>query len=174
MAMANMQLSGLRQLILLNTLIRHHEDILPEVPQQRLVFLVKAVTSWLSQEFTPKPVITEVLKLLTAVFPILKEIYGSHWSDTLTFVARMWSRTGALSDDQLPSVHASLRFFTVINKLSSDDANDDLVDAWQDIKDSLWKGLVKLLKRAQSRSRITIYSFCGAYYTILTYFRHPR
>lgn len=120
--------------------------------QQRLVFLVKPVSSWLRQEFTPKSVITEVLKLLTAVLPRLADIYGSHWSDALTFLAEMWPKTTSITDEQLPAIHASLRLYAILKALVRGDANDDLVDAWQDSKETLSKGLINLLRQAQSKS----------------------
>lgn len=114
--------------------------------------MVKAVCSWLSQEFTPKSVTTEVLKLLTAVLPTLADIYGSHWSDALTFLAEMWSKTTSITDEQLPAIHASLRLYAVLKALVGGDANDDLVDAWQESKEPLSKGLINLLRQAQSKS----------------------
>ncbi|KAI9775587.1 MAG: hypothetical protein M1835_005753 [Candelina submexicana] len=130
---------GLRQLVLLNTLLQHHGDVIGNVAQQRLVFLVKTVCSWLSQEFTPRTVITEILKLSTAVLPFLKEIYGSHWADALTYLAEMWAKIASINDEQLPAIHASLKLYAVTKMLVGDDANDDLVDAWQEFREPLSK-----------------------------------
>ncbi|KAI9719726.1 MAG: hypothetical protein M1812_003214 [Candelaria pacifica] len=141
---------GLRHLVLLNILLQHHDGMVADVPQQRLVFLVKALTSWLDQAFTPQSVVTEALKLLTAVLPPLQEIYGSHWADILTYLVQMWSRIESVNDEQLPSLYASIRLFAILKSIVGDDANDDLKDAWQDSIEALSKGLIRLLKQAQN------------------------
>ncbi|KAI9706137.1 MAG: hypothetical protein M1836_005543 [Candelina mexicana] len=143
---------GLRQLVLLNALLQHHQDVIGNVAQQRLVFLVKTVCSWLSQEFAPRTVITEVLKLSTVVLPLLKEIYGSHWADALTCLAELWANNASINDEQLPAIHASLKLYAATKMLVGDDANDDLADAWQEFREPLSKGLIHLLKQVQNVS----------------------
>ncbi|KAI9830833.1 MAG: hypothetical protein M1819_005358 [Sarea resinae] len=143
---------ALRQFILLNLILQTHDGIVDDVPQQRIVFFVKHIIPWLTQDQTSLAIIAEALKALLFVLPLIQGIYGSHWSEILEFIAQLWSG-GIHTEDaaSLPAAHASLKLFAMLRALTTDEeANDDLKDAWTELADALSKGLMHLLKESQA------------------------
>ncbi|KAI9809452.1 MAG: hypothetical protein M1827_006832 [Pycnora praestabilis] len=141
---------GLRELILLNAIIKTPDNIAASVPQQRLVFLIKKLTFWLSQSPAESQLVAEVLKVLTVILPLIRQVYGSHWSETLNFISHMWLDDCTMRDEQLPKIHASLKLYAVLNELLSEESNDDLEDAWKESTGLMAEGMIALLKQPQS------------------------
>lgn len=87
------------------------------------------------------------------MLPYMNDIYGSHWSDILSYLTELWSGTKSLGtnpDDLLPVLHASLKLLHVLRRLeSNEDANDDLQDAWKEAEEAIARGLINLLKQAR-------------------------
>lgn len=145
----------MRQLIILNAIIQNQDSIADGIPQQRLVFLVKHLISNLGQGITSSAVIAETLKVFTVVLPIIKGIYGSHWTDILRFISTVWSQTLLSDDQELPVIHASLRLYAIMRSLvGDDDGNDDLEDAWKESLSVLSESLINLLKQSQGWSPV--------------------
>ncbi|GAD98073.1 RING zinc finger protein [Paecilomyces variotii No. 5] len=140
---------ALRTLSLLNLLTHGEEDMTASVPTQRLVFLVKnLVQRWQSGiDFLDAK--AEILKVLTSILPALKEIYGSHWIETMEILNTVWTETNG-GDEGLPLLHASFRLFDRLKSMVNDDANDDLVDAWTESKADLVMNLISTLHKIDS------------------------
>ena len=142
--------SGLRQLIILNSILQNQDGIADGIPQQRLVFLIKHFISSLNQETMSPPVIAEILRVFGVVLPIIKGIYGSHWAEILQFLSGVWSPSLSGDDHELPVIHASLRLYIILKSIiGDDDGNDDLEDAWKEFLGALSKGLINLLKQSR-------------------------
>lgn len=142
--------SGLRQLIILNSILQNQDGIADGIPQQRLVFLTKHFISSLKQETMSPPVIAEILRVFEVVLPIIKGIYGSHWAEILQLLSGLWSPRLSGDGQELPVIHASLRLYMAIKTIiGDDDGNDDLEDAWKECLGALSKGLINLLKQSR-------------------------
>ena len=137
--------AALRPLVLLNLLISGEEDLVASIPTQRLVFLVKSLVQLLQSQDTPYALISESLKLLSSVLPSICEIYGEHWEEVLQFLNQLWRRDNDLDDD-LPTIHSSLKLYRDLKSLAHDDSNEDLVEAWDHESASLTSGLLRILK----------------------------
>ena len=120
------------------------------MPQQRIVFLSKHLISYLGQDIRSPPITAEILKSLRVVLPVIKGIYGSHWSEILRFNEALWSRKPSTEDQELPVIHASLRLYATLRSLvGHDDGNEDLDDAWKESISTLSVSLVDILKHSQ-------------------------
>lgn len=137
--------TGLRQLLLLNAVIQKQNDIVQAIPQQRLVFFAKHIISQLAESSVSKSVASEAFKALTVILPFIKDIYGSFWGQIVDAVINRWSLLREQDDSEVPSLHASLRLCATLNKLSGEDANDDLQDIWASERRSLVGGLLALI-----------------------------
>lgn len=141
---------ALRQLVILNAIVQNQEGIVDDIAQQRLVFLTKHLISSFGQEMMSAPTTAEVLKLLKIVLPIIKGIYGAHWTEILQFISKLWSESPSSDDLHLPVIHSSLRLYATLRSLvGNDEGNDDLDDAWKESLGVLSTGMVKLLKHPQ-------------------------
>lgn len=123
-----------------------------EIPQQRLVFFVKHIISQVSKGISSLAIKTEILKILKVVLPPIKEIYDNFWARVIELVRESWIFNTQISDDEIPNLHASLRLFSTLKRLSAEESNDDLQDTWTDEKGSLFEGLLGLLKKLQGIS----------------------
>lgn len=81
---------GLRQLIMLNTLLEQ-EDISASFSKQRLVFFVKHVIPWLQAEAVARPIKAELCRALGVLLPLMSDLYGEHWSEILNALASSWT-----------------------------------------------------------------------------------
>lgn len=146
---------GLRQLILLNTLLEQ-EDISESIAKQRLVFFVKHVIPWLQTEMVARPVKAELCRALSVLLPLMSDMYGEHWGEILMSLASTWAATQNFEeheswmDSPIPFVHASLKLYAQMRKLTqAEEPNDDLVEAWEQSEQPVANGLINLLKHAQ-------------------------
>lgn len=140
-------LVGLRELVILNYILQRPDDFVNEIPQQRLVFLVKHLV-----EELPNANLTfraEIFKSLTVVLAPIKDIYGSFWAETLRMLQQVW--TDLPEDVSLPALHASLRLLSLLRKPHMLEANDDLLDAWTDQKMEVTKALIVLMGMMQGK-----------------------
>lgn len=115
-----------------------------KIPTQRLVFLVKHLIKCLQSEDMSLTLMTEIFKVLVAVLPQIKEIYGSHWSDVFAVLKTLW-QSKKESDEYLPVLHSSLRLFSCLRGLALSECNDDLEDAWDAVKKEHAEILIELL-----------------------------
>ncbi|KAK2810085.1 hypothetical protein FQN50_003279 [Emmonsiellopsis sp. PD_5] len=143
------ELEGLRKIATLNLLIQGENNIARNVPKPRLVFLVKRLIACLESESPSPGLVSEILKLLTNVFPLIKEIYGSHWTSGFEILQESWSQN-EIVDESLPVLHSSLRLFACLKSLATTESNDDLEDAWATSQKSHSQALIQLLSQFDS------------------------
>ena len=138
----------LMEFVLLNCVIYRPEEYVDEVPQQRLVFFVKHVVEQCQDGLLLLPGVGgEIMKALTAVLPIIKEIYGSFWADLLDIVPQVW--LGHTRDEDIYGIHSSLRLLSLLKRPDMQQSNDDLLDAWIEKRNSVVEGLVGLMIELQ-------------------------
>ncbi|KAL9010307.1 MAG: hypothetical protein Q9173_004747 [Seirophora scorigena] len=150
--------NGLPNLVMLNAILANEDfaDVLSSIPKQRLVFFVQHASSQLvtlhqsagsdaPMMITDLNIVTEILRALTPVLPVLSETYGSFWNDVLERIGETWSPKLELSDEALPLIHASLRLYSSLLRCATGDSNDDLDDAIDSHRESTSSGMVNLL-----------------------------
>nr|POE47999.1 e3 ubiquitin-protein ligase listerin [Quercus suber] len=149
---------GFEQLVLLNAIIQTQNEVFGEIAKQRLVFLVKHLLSILTSEAGIK-MAAEICKSLSVLLLGMHDMYGEHWSQTLSYLTSSWSLAekvpeGSPVDEQKTLlVHATLKLYgTVQRLLKAAEPNDDLIDAQKEAKEYVHSSLVHLLK---SRDGIT-------------------
>ena len=136
--------AGLRKVSTLNLLVHGEDSIAGKVPTQRRVFLVKHLIQCLDSDLKSLGLVSEILKLLAVVFPLIREIYGSHWAAALEILKSQWDRSIS-SDEFLPVLHSSLRLFACLRSLATSDSNDDLKDVWAEAEKTHVASLTRVL-----------------------------
>ncbi|KAF7549707.1 hypothetical protein G7Z17_g6202 [Cylindrodendrum hubeiense] len=136
----------LMTLVLLSTCAQIYE--LGELPvaNNRIVFAVRQITSWLDEpESLSAPLCAEVCRALTHLLPCMKDVYGSYWEKTIEFCISLWNRAHDYKLEQaLPFIHASLKLFKTLESLQ--EPNDDLVDAIKEHASAKPRSLIELLR----------------------------
>lgn len=128
----------------------HDDEFLAKIPKQRLIFLVKQLISQVDSSKpsfleVPLHVLSETMKVLIAVVGPLKETYGVFWEQLLDLVLQTWLHPDLTHDDHVSALFASLQLYEQLKKLSHEESNDDLCDAWAEDQASLQRGLLQLL-----------------------------
>lgn len=151
---------ALSELVILNTILRDHDEVIEDVAKQRLIFFVKHIVAALPSGSASTELKTEICRCLQKVFPFVADIYGEHWSETFDFIKQLWassghpvplSSTGAI----IPLLHASLKLFSLFGSLARDEeTNEDLKEAWQESDATLSEGLMSLLSSVATLSDI--------------------
>ena len=137
--------TGVRKLVLISSIFRTTEDLGMEIPQQRLVFFVKHAVQQL-QKLEPGSFISgQTVLILSYLLPAISEIYGDFWADILDII----EKTGLQdpSDETLFGIHGSLRLLQLLRKPHMQQANDDLLDAWNEKKRAIQEALLGLMTR---------------------------
>ncbi|KAI1211084.1 uncharacterized protein F4807DRAFT_421542 [Annulohypoxylon truncatum] len=142
------QEKSLITLVLLNSCMRIYDTGELPVANNRLVFAVRQITSWLD---TPEKLdyrfAAEACHCLQGLLPCIKDVYGPYWEKTLDFCIYLWSNPTTESIDcLLPGINASLRLFTTLKSLEEAEPNDDLIDALQSSAEKRSAALVELLR----------------------------
>ena len=135
----------------MNCILQTQEDVVYEIPQQRIIFYVKHIVSCLRQNDLPLSLHAEICKSLVVVLPHIKDIYGSFWLDIINVLILVWSRGKEVSDDDLPLIHATLRLSTALRALTTQESNDDLLNCWSEKKVAMTDGLINLMKHEASK-----------------------
>ncbi|KAI1450465.1 hypothetical protein F5Y02DRAFT_368922 [Annulohypoxylon stygium] len=135
-------------LVLLNSCMRIYDTGELPVANNRLVFAVRQITSWLD---TPEELdyrfAAEACHCLQGLLPCIKDVYGSYWEKALDFCIYLWTKPIKDSlDNLLPGINASLRLFTTLKSLEGEEPNDDLIDALQSSAERRSAALIELLK----------------------------
>lgn len=151
-----LMIEGLQQLILLNCAIQRREGVIQEIPQQRIVFYVKHVVDHLKQARLSASFNAEAFKSLITMVPYIKDIYGSLWANLVNVMLGEWAQLAAFMDEEIPSVHASLRLCAILHVLAAKDSNDDLVDCWTEQQTAIIDGLLDLMKTLSSRCSLRL------------------
>ncbi|GAP86271.1 putative ring zinc finger protein [Rosellinia necatrix] len=112
----------------------------------RLVSAVRQITSWLSMpEDIGIEYATEICRCLQRLLPCIKDVYGSHWEDTVHFCLNIWTKPPAQPfDARIPEIHASLRLMATLQSL--EEPSDDLVDVLEASAERRSTALIDLLK----------------------------
>lgn len=133
-------------LVLLNACMQVYDVGELPVANNRLVFAVKQLTSWLeAPEELDYRFAAEVCRSLQRLLPCVKDVYGSYWELSADFCIYLWTKPIIQSlDCRLPEIHASLRLITTLQSL--EDPNDDLIDVLQATAQKRSVALLELLK----------------------------
>ncbi|KAF9874762.1 hypothetical protein CkaCkLH20_07899 [Colletotrichum karsti] len=133
-------------LVLLNACMQVYEVGEIPVANNRIVFAVRQITSWLDDTLNLTPALSaEICRALQRLLPSMKDVYGPHWEKTVEFSTALWAKA---SDDRLdaslPYIHTSLKLMTALETLS--EPNDDLEDALKEYAETKSLSLIELLK----------------------------
>lgn len=163
--------------MLLNILLSGEEEVVSTIPVQRLVFLVKHLIECLQSDVKSIGLRAEITKTLTFVLPGVAELYGSHWEDSIQFLTATFQTTNG-GEEGLPLLVSSFRLFARLKSMAeSQDANDDLQDAWTEQKSEIFNALASAISRFGKISEpVNSASSCASSYKIdsSTIFHQPR
>jgi hypothetical protein len=143
-------------LILLNANLSVYDEGDLPVAQNRLVFAVKQILSWVDAVSNNSRLASEMFRALHRLLPAIKEVYGSYWETSLGFCISTWeaNESGALTDESLPMIGMSLKLYTILRSL--DDANDDLEDSLRQLGYQISQGLICLLHLRRSKDNLPL------------------
>ncbi|KAI0193432.1 hypothetical protein F4808DRAFT_442159 [Astrocystis sublimbata] len=116
------------------------------VANNRLVFAVKQITSWLDtpEEFS-QAFATEACHCLSRLLPCIKDVYGTYWEKAVDFCVYLLTKSPVQPiDHRLPEIHASLGLLRTLERL--EEPNDDLVDVLDSSSEKRSAALIDLLK----------------------------
>ncbi|KAI1294286.1 hypothetical protein F5Y03DRAFT_373298 [Xylaria venustula] len=116
------------------------------VANNRLVFAVRQITSWLdTPEDLDNAFATEACHALQRLLPCIKDVYGSYWEKSIDFCIHLWTKPPSQPlNARLPEIHASLRLMAILQSL--EEPNDDLVDILDSSAGRKSAALIELLK----------------------------
>ncbi|KAG7124989.1 E3 ubiquitin-protein ligase listerin like [Verticillium longisporum] len=139
-------------LVLLNTCTRVFGVGEIPVANNRLVFAIRQITSWLDDPVGLTPALSaEICRALHMLLPSIKDVYGPHWERTIEFCTTLWSKAASDDlEDAIPYIHASLRLMNALESIS--EPNDDLVDAIQEAAENKSRALLTLLEMPREKS----------------------
>ena len=136
---------ALRPLVLLDILLGGSSEPLEQIPVQRQDFLMQSLLRMISDVSIDSGVRALTFRLLEPVVATISSLYGEHWEQILQSLVVVF-QSGNNLDEDIPLLHASLRLYGRLRSLSeSSDANEDLIDAWKTMKESLEEGLLNCL-----------------------------
>lgn len=143
-------------LVLLNTTLSIYDEGDVPVAQNRLVFAVKQILSWVDPVSRDSQLASEMFRALHRLLPAINGVYGSYWETALGFCISTWelSDSGVLTDESIPMVGMSLKLYTILRTL--DDANDDLEDALRQLSYQVSHGMLKLLQLRRSKESLPL------------------
>ena len=131
----SLDITNMSPLVLLNILLDGDSEALQGISSQRLVFLMQNLVRLLAPTTLDLRIESEIFKLLSAVLPAVQDIYGNHWQEILDSLVSTWTELND-SDEDLPMLHSTLRVYRALRELTkSQDANEDLLEAWEANKD---------------------------------------
>lgn len=138
-------------LILLNICAQLYEVGELPVVNNRLVFAVKQITSWLQRsEDIEVGFATEICRGLQRLLPCITAVYGSYWEEAVKFCIYLWTKPPTQPlDARLPEMHASLRLIATLQSL--EEPNDDLVDVLDTTAETRSTALIDLLKLPRAK-----------------------
>ncbi|KIL95485.1 hypothetical protein FAVG1_00222 [Fusarium avenaceum] len=142
----------LMTLVLVSSCAQIYETGELPVANNRIVFAVRQITSWLDEPENLSPALcAEICRALNKLLPCMKDVYGSYWEKTIEFCISLWNRAHEFElDEALPFIHSSLKLFKTIESLQ--EPNDDLVDALKEYASAKPRALVELLRLPRETS----------------------
>jgi len=132
-------------LVLLSCIFHAAEDYVTDISQQRLVFFVKHIIQQLEIVHPTSVIGGQITSTLFTVLPPINGIYGEFWSDVLEIVGKAGLRS--TGDESLYGVHSCLRLLSLLRRPHMQEANDDLLDAWNEKKGVIEAALLDLMKK---------------------------
>ncbi|KAH6685780.1 hypothetical protein F5X68DRAFT_16953 [Plectosphaerella plurivora] len=122
------------------------------VPNNRLVFAIRQITTWLEDPVALTPELSaEICRALQRLLPCINEVYGPHWERTIEFCSTLWVKA---ADDELdaalPYIHASIKLMQTLETIS--EPNDDLGDALKEAAETTALSLLELLKLPREKN----------------------
>ncbi|KAI1775141.1 hypothetical protein F4818DRAFT_62846 [Hypoxylon cercidicola] len=140
------QEKSLATLVLINACMQIYDIGELPVANNRLVFAVRQITSWLE---TPEDLdyrfAAEACRSLQRLLPCIKDVYGPYWDRSIEFCTYLWTKPIIQSlDSRLPEIYASLRLIIMLDSL--EEPNDDLKDILQSTEEKRSAALLELLK----------------------------
>ncbi|CAD0053196.1 unnamed protein product [Aureobasidium pullulans] len=148
---------AITQLVMLNALFPDSKRADSVIAKQRLIFFMKHVLPWLDDDDVVTPIKAETCKALLFVLPGVSDIYGEHWSQILAFLTHTWDlgfvRDEVADESRMALVCTTLQLFSTLRDLkSSEEPNDDLVDAWKESSELAYMGLMNLVRQGRAQS----------------------
>lgn len=133
-------------LVLLTLCAQIYESGELPVANNRIVFAVRQITSWMDEPKELSPSLSaEVCRCLTQLLPCMKDVYGSYWEATIGFCTSLWADVNPDKlTETLPFIHSSLRLIKTLESLP--EPNDDLQEAIYEAGGAKPYGLIELLK----------------------------
>jgi E3 ubiquitin-protein ligase listerin len=155
--------SAIQRLVLLNLLIKREDDLVDNVPSQRLIFLAKHLISIPSFDQAPDGLQSELLSTLASILPSIKDLYGEFWHGAVSLLTQY---LGSVSDaGQLAPLHSALRLHACLVSLTKGESNEDLEEELSKAKPSLETSLLEILTHFDGKS---------CYTSLLTELKCPR
>jgi E3 ubiquitin-protein ligase listerin len=141
-------------LVLLNASLSVYDEGDLPVAQNRLVFAVKQILSWVDVVSNSTRLASEMFRALHRLLPAIKGVYGSYWESSLAFCITTWESNDSdnLTDEKIPVIGMSLKLYTILRCL--EDANDDLEDSLRQLGYQISNGLVHLLQLRRSKDSL--------------------
>jgi hypothetical protein len=134
---------ALHRMVLLNLLITGDDDLISEIPSQRLIFLTKHLLSISSFDEAPSGLQSELLSTLASILPPIKDLYGDFWHDAVTILMQY---LGSIRDaSEILPLHAALRLHACLFSLISEESNEDLEEELSKVKPSFEASLLDIL-----------------------------
>ncbi|KAF4980035.1 hypothetical protein FZEAL_3897 [Fusarium zealandicum] len=142
----------LMTLVLLSSCAQLYESGEMPVANNRIVFAVRQITSWLDDPEGLSPALcAEICRSLNKLLPCMKDVYGSYWEKTIEFCISLWNRAHEFGlEDALPFIHSSLKLFKTLESLQ--EPNDDLDDALKEYASAKPRALIELLRLPRDKS----------------------
>ncbi len=137
----------LKLLVILNATLAIFEPSSLPVGQNRVVFAVRHITSWMSEDQSlPPSLAAEACRSLQLMLPSIKDVYGPYWEISIKFCISQWQIEAADKNvnERLSVYNSSLRLLTLLRGLK--DPNEDLSEALTELAKSISDGLLELLK----------------------------
>jgi E3 ubiquitin-protein ligase listerin len=137
-------------LVLLNLLIRGEEDLIGNVPSQRLIFLAKHLLSVTSFNQASAGLQSELMSTLASILPPIKDLYGDFWQGAVALLTQYLS--GIKDASEIVSLHSALRLHACLLSLTKSESNEDLEEEFSKVKPSLEASLLDILKHFEGSS----------------------
>lgn len=141
---------ALRKLVLLNLLIKGDDDLINNIPSQRLIFLAKHLLSMSSFNEAPAGLKSELLSIFASILPPIKDLYGDFWQGVVTLLTEYLSSIRNASE--IPTLHSALRLHACLSSLTQGESNEDLEEALSNAKPSLETSLLGILTHFDGKS----------------------
>ena len=133
-------------LLMLNSCFAIYEEGAIPVQSNRMVFVVKHMTSWMHkpQDMSPE-VAAQTCRALQLIFPCIRDVYGPYWEAAVNFCVSMWtSKAIAMNPTMwLHPIQTSLKLVRALKKYA--EPNEDLVEALENSAEKISAGLLNLL-----------------------------